>query len=190
MRRPLLLLPALLLAATTAMAAHGSHSHYGNRSISFNDEDMATTDCSAMNVRFDGERAQVVSEDVPVGNARSLTVNSDHNGGIRVIGGAGSYSVRACKAALSGDLSQVRVNWNGSELTASGPDNDNWVVYFIVQAPRGANLNLTSSNGPISVYQFDGTLNARAHNGPLSLRDSGGTIDASTVNGPISISGG
>jgi hypothetical protein len=189
MRR--VLLPALLLAgATTVMA--GTHNHRGNRTVSFDDFDNGATDCSAMRVQFDGERAPVVSENVPLGNIRSLRVRSGQNGGIRVVGTrTGGYTVTACKAAaLSSDASQVRINVNGDEVTASGPDSDNWVVYFIVQTPRNATLDVTSSNGPIGVYEFDGTLTARAQNGPLGIKDSTGTIDASTVNGPISIDGG
>ena len=190
MRRPLFLLPALLLTGATAMAS-GSH-HHGNRSVSFDDFDDGLAGCSAMRVRFDGERAAVVSENVAIGDVRSLRIRSDQNGGIRVIGSrTGAYAVTACKATgLSSDASQVRVNVNGNEVSASGPDNDNWVVYFIVQTPRSATLDLTANNGPIGVYEFDGTLTARAQNGPLGIKDSTGTIDASTVNGPISIDGG
>ena len=186
MRRPFFLFLAFLLVSGAAMARnHG-------RSVSFNDWDDDSTDCSAMRVRFDGERAPVVTEQIPVGNVRSLKVTSDQNGGIRVLGTTGSsYSVLACKAAAAGlDASSIRVGLDGNELTASGPDNENWIVYFIVQAPRGATLDLQASNGPISVRDFDGTLNARAHNGPLGLKNSRGTIDASTVNGPIAIEGG
>ena len=185
------LLPALLLVSATTMAS-GSH-HRGNRSISFDDFDNGVTaDCSAMRVQFDGDRVPVVTENVAIGNVRSLRVRSDQNGGIRVIGSrTGGYTVTACKAAaLSSDVNQVRVTVNGDEVAATGPDSDNWVVYFIVQTPRAATLDLSSTNGPIGVYEFDGTLTARAKNGPLGIKNSSGTIDASTVNGPISIDGG
>ena len=119
-------------------------------------------------------------------------MRSDQNGGIRVIGSrTGGYIVTACKAAaMSSDVNQVRAIVNGDEVSASGPDSDNWIVYFIVQTPRNATVDLSSTNGPIGVYEFDGTLTARAKNGPLRVKDSSGTIDASTVNGPISIEGG
>ena len=190
MRRPFLILPALLLMSATAMAT-SSH-HHGNRTISFADFDNAATDCSALRAQFDGDRVPVVTENVPIGNVRSLRIRSDQNGGIRVIGSrTGSYAVTACKAAaLTSDVSQVRVSITGNEVSATGPDSDNWVVYFIVQTPRGATLDLSSGNGPIGVYEFDGTLTARAQNGPLGIKSSSGTIDASTVNGPISIDGG
>ncbi|HSP14548.1 MAG TPA: hypothetical protein VLV78_07345 [Thermoanaerobaculia bacterium] len=185
MRRSLLFLAATLVALPV-------FARHGNRDVSFNDSDFASTDCSAMSVRFDGGRVPVVSEDVAVGNVRSLRVRSDRNGGIRVIGSSGSgYAVKACKAVGSGlEASQIRVAFDGNEVSASGPDNEDWIVYFIVQTPRNASLDLESRNGPVGVYQFNGTMTARAKNGPLSLKESSGTIDASTVNGPISLSGG
>lgn len=191
MRRPLFLLPALLLTGATAMAS--GYGHRGNRTISFDDDfESGVAGCSAMRVQFDGERAPVVSENVAVGNVRSLRVRSDRNGGIRVVGSrTGGYAVTACKAAgVRSDPGQVRINVNGNEVSATGPDSDDWVVYFIVQTPRSATLDLTAANGPIGVYGFDGTLAARASNGPLRIKDSTGTIDAATVNGPISIEGG
>ncbi|HEY3056963.1 MAG TPA: hypothetical protein VGK31_13640 [Thermoanaerobaculia bacterium] len=188
MRRPLLFLAAMLVS--TAALAHGSH-HRGNVSISFDDWDESAVDCSALRIRFDDQRAAVVSEDVPVAGLRSLTVRSEEHGGIRVVGWNGAnYSVKACKAAALGDVSALRVSLNGNEVTATGPEGDRWIVYFIVRTPRNATLDLRSSNGPIGVQEFNGTLTARAQNGPLSVKDSSGTIDATTVNGPISLSGG
>jgi hypothetical protein len=190
MRRPLILVFAFLLVGAAATADSGRYRH--NRSISFDDSDEGVADCSAMRVRMDGERVPIVTENIPVGNLRSLRVRSDQNGGIRVIGTSGSnYTVTACKAVGGGtDLGQVRASLSGDELTASGPDNDNWVIYFIVQAPRSATLDVSATNGPIGIYEFDGTLTARAKNGPVGLKNSRGTIDASTINGPISIEGG
>lgn len=181
-----------LLPVLAVLVALPVFAHRGGRSISFDGDDLRSTDCRAMNVRFDGERVPVVSEDVPLGNVRSLRVHSDRNGGIRVIGSSGSgYAVKACKAVASGlDPAQIRVRFDGSEVSATGPDDENWIVFFIVQTPRNASVEAESKNGPLSVYQFDGTLNARAVNGPVSVKESSGTIDASTVNGPISLAGG
>jgi hypothetical protein len=181
-----------LMALAATLFAFPLFAYHGNRNISFNDGDSVAADCSALSVRFDGDRAPVVSEDVRVGNVRSLRVRSDRNGGIRVIGSSsGGYAVTACKAVASNfNLSQVRVQFDGNEVSASGPDSEDWIVYFIVQTPRNATVDLESTNGPVSVYQFNGTMTARATNGPVSLKQSSGTIDASTVNGPISLAGG
>jgi hypothetical protein len=190
MRRSLLLFLAFLLVTATALA-HGSHSSRRSRSVSIDDDDRIA-DCSAMRVEFDGNRVPVVTEEVAVGNLRSLRVRSDRNGGVRVFGSTASrFSVKACKAvSLNGDAAQIRVALNGDEVSVDGPDNDDWVVYFIVETPRNATLDVSSTNGPIGIVDFNGTLTARAKNGPLSVKDSSGTIDASTVNGPISIDGG
>ena len=153
MRRSLFLLLGFLMVAATAIAGsnYGRH-HHGSRNISFDDDEFASTDCSSMRVTFDDERVPIVSENVPVGNPRALKIRSAQNGGVRIVGGAPAYSVKACKAAgMNTDASQIRVNFNGDEVTASGPDDDNWVVYFIVQTPRAATVSVTANNGPISV---------------------------------------
>lgn len=187
MRRSLLLFLAVALMATSSFA-HGRH---GEHSISFDDDDSAAG-CSALSVRFGGERVSVVSEDVPFHGSQLRVRSENSNGGIRVVGGTGSgYSVSVCKAVAPGvDPGAVRAVLAGNELTATGPENERWVAFFIVRAPRGASLDLHSSNGPISIRDVDGTIDAQAVNGPVSVRDSSGTINASTTNGPVSISGG
>jgi DUF4097 and DUF4098 domain-containing protein YvlB len=184
MRRFLFPVAAILVAVP--MFAHDGH----GRSVSFDGDDPASTDCSALTVRFDGNRVPVLSEEVAIGNAGSLRVRAERNGGIHVVGTT-RYAVTACKAAAAGvDPAQIRVNFNGTEVSGSGPGNEDWVLYFIVQTPRNASLELESTNGPVSVYRFDGTLNASAANGPLSLKESTGTIVATAKNGPISLAGG
>lgn len=163
-----------------------------DQSVSFRDQEGVTPDCSALSVRFDHQDVAVMSETVPVSGLNSLRVRSARNGGIRVIGSEGSgYAVQACKAVAPGfDPAQVRISVNGNEVTADGADSERWIVYFIVQTPRNATLDLQSGNGPIAVKGFDGTLTAHVENGPLSLKESRGTIDATAANGPISVSGG
>ncbi len=181
-----------LLFLVVTLCAFPAFAHGRGRSVSFDGDDLTSADCSAMNVRFDGQRVPVVSEDVAVGNVRSLRVRTDRNGGIRLIGTSGSgYAVKACKAVGAGvDPAQIRVRLDGSEVSATGPDDEDWVVFLIVQTPRNASVDAESKNGPLSVHQFNGTLTARAVNGPLSVKESSGTIEATTVNGPISLAGG
>ena len=184
MRRPLVFLAALAMAFPLFA---------DNRSVSFNDESGLATDCSAMSARFDDQRVPVLSEDVPVGNVRALRVTAAQNGGIRVIGSTSgsAYAVHACKAVAPGvEAASVRVTFNGNEVTATGPDNDDWTDFFIVQTPPNATLDAFAKNGPISVRDFTGTLTANTQNGPLALKNAAGTIEATAKNGPISISGG
>ncbi|HEX6176765.1 MAG TPA: hypothetical protein VF057_00290 [Thermoanaerobaculia bacterium] len=187
MRQALVSLVALVFA--TSLYAHRDGGV--NMSISFDDEGNAA-DCSGLRVRIGGERAAVVSEDIPF-HGSALKISAEHgHGGIRVIGNrGGSYRVSLCKAVAPGaDAAGIRAVLAGNEISAQGPENEKWVAYFIVSAPRGASLDLRSTNGPISVSDFNGTLEAEAVNGPVSVKESSGTITARTTNGPVSIKGG
>ena len=186
MRKPLLLSLAMVLVAMSLSAGrHGS-----NMSLSIDDDDM--TECSDLSVRFDGDRVPVTSEEIPF-HGSQLRVSTDHNGGgIRVVGTRGSgYGVTLCKAVAPGtNAAAVRAVLAGNQITAEGPADDRWVGYFLIRAPRGASLDVRTSNGPISIADFNGNLTAEASNGPVSVKESSGTINASTTNGPVSIAGG
>ena len=187
MRRILLALSIFLLATT--VDARGRHGHNGT-TISIDDDDV--TSCSDLNVSFDGDRVPVSSEEIPF-RGSSLRVRTEHNGGgIQVTGWSGStYGITLCRAVAPGiDASAIRATLNGNELSADGPDSEKWIAYFLIRAPRGATLDLASTNGPIGIADFNGTLTAEAVNGPIGIRDSSGKIDARTTNGPVSISGG
>jgi hypothetical protein len=173
-----------------ALAGHGRYGRGINISI---DEDdwREVTDCSQISIKFDGERAAMITQDIAVGGS-SLRVRSDQHGGIRATGWDGrGFSVKACKAVDDGeDPSAIRVTQSGNEISADGPDGDRWVVYFLVRVPRGATLDLRSTNGPIGIAGVDATITANVENGPISVKESSGKIDARAVNGPISITGG
>jgi len=187
MRR--LLIPTLLLLVAVPVFA----GRYGRgMSISMDDDWRELTDCSDFRVSFDGDRVAMTSEDVPVSSRGTLTVRTDRNGGVYVRGwDGGGYSVKACKA-VGPDINPaaIRVTSGGEGLTATGPDEGQWVVYFLVRAPRGSSLDLEANNGPISIAGFNGDVKARVTNGPISLKESSGKIDARAVNGPISLQGG
>lgn len=182
------LLPLLSLLVVVSAAAHGGH----HRGVSISiDSDDDLVDCSDLRVRFDGERGQVIAEQIPF-SGRSLRLRNEQHGGIRVTGwdGAG-YSVTACKAAAPGlDPNAIRVRAGADEITADGPDERRSIIYYLVRAPRNAVLDLFSTNGGIGVRGVTGSITARAVNGPVSIKESSGTIDASTTNGPISFGGG
>jgi len=175
------------LMAAAPLFAHDSH-----RSVSVeNDGNGSITDCSQLRVSFDDQRVQVVSEEVTaVSGLRALTLDARSSGGIRVVGwDQNRYAVTACKAVPSGlDASAIRINLNGNEVSADGPDSD-YYVYYLVRAPRSATIDLRATNGPLSIEGTGGSITARTKNGPISLRDVDGTVDADAVNGPISFSG-
>jgi len=120
-----------------------------------------------------------------------LRVNAKKHGGVRVSGwNEKGWSIKACKAAASSTaLNDVHVSLSGDELTSSST-GDKACVFFLIRAPRNATLDVESTNGPIGLYDVNGTLKLHAQNGPVSVKRSSGTIDASTVNGPISFTDG
>jgi hypothetical protein len=191
--RRLALLPALI--ALTLPLAAGSHSYnsdYSSHGLSVSIDDWEDVrDCSALHVRYNDRAVSVIEENVPVSSLRSLKVRSDRNGAIRVIGSsASSFAVKACKASALGNVSDLRVNVSGNEVSADRGETDGRsVVYFLVFAPRNATLDLDASNGPISIDGVDGSVTAHALNGPIAVKASSGTLDVNTDNGPISFAG-
>jgi DUF4097 and DUF4098 domain-containing protein YvlB len=187
MRRLLIPIAALALALP-AYASHGRYNSHGF-TVNIEDDDQNLTDCGQIHVTYDDRDVPMISESVPVSGLRSLRIRSDRNGGIHVTGGAGTLAVKACKASALGDARNIRVNLSGNEITADADREDYSVVYYIVSVPRGASLDLSANNGPISIQSVDGSVTASAHNGPISVKDSAGTLDISTQNGPISFAG-
>lgn len=157
------------------------------------------TDCSDLNIRFDDRDAVVKSEErtVTKAEAPTLRVHPHKNGGVQVEGwDKDVYSVTACKAAADYDgsaeriLSQIKLSIQGGEVSTSGPDNEHdWTVYLLIRAPKSADIDLETANGPMSLYSVDGKLTAHAVNGPITLRDFSGEADVRATNGPISIEG-
>ena len=187
-------LGALVLTAIPLFSIASAHHHSWNSGMSLTVNELSDdgpTNCDALRVTFDDEPAVRSEEELPVAGLASLNVTAATNGGIHVIGTSDSrFSVTACKAAAYPEvLANVRASVHGDRVTAGGPDEDKWVVYFIVRAPRNAQLDLSSHNGGIGLHEVHGSVTARAENGPISIRRSSGTIDAQTTNGPISIEG-
>ena len=109
------------------------------------------------------------------------------------------YSIEACKIAVADNRAAaeqmvrgISVTRRAGQISSTGPggDDGNWQVYFIVHAPKDANLNLETRNGPVSVSGVNGNVKLRALNGPVSVNDCAGMVDAQTTNGPISFNGG
>jgi hypothetical protein len=152
--------------------------------------------CEDLEVTFDGRPAVTAVDRLTAPGAQKLTVHASRNGGVYVFGEARQdYAISACKAAAPGSgagsaLEQVRAGVSGGTLTASGPGSDGWVVYFIINAPTQAVIDLDATNGPIHIANIAGTTTARAQNGPIRLIDVSGRVSARTQNGPIAFDGG
>ncbi len=168
---------ALVLALTTVSAqAQGS---------------VRGDNCSANNFHFEGAETYVEQQTIEAGALRSFKASVDH-APLSIVGGNGSgYTIVACKVATSPeDLRAIRVTYEGGELRATGPANDRWHVGYRVRAPRNANVDVETNNGPLALRDLEGTIVARAKNGPLSLSNLSGNVEAVTTNGPISVNGG
>jgi hypothetical protein len=191
------LIIAMITLAAVPLVSAGSHyrNHQGNHGMnittSFDSEWNELDRCDQIKVTVDDEPAARAEEELPVASLRSLKMRSDQNGGIHVIGWSSShYAVTACKAAAFPEqLRDVHVSVSGNEVRGGGPDRGNWMIFYIVHAPKGAVLDLETSNGGISLHHIDGTVTARAMNGPISVKDSTGKLDLDTTNGPISLAG-
>lgn len=180
MRRLALALTVVVVAS--AVSAHERHS---------NNHRGSAEECSERSVSFSHARTYVKKEIIDGSRLRSLKA-SVTNSPLSVAGGSSSgYQITVCKAAESlADLDAIRVTLSGDALKAEGPDHKRWTVLYHISAPRGAELELTTQNGPLSISDLEGNVLARAENGPLSLDNVDGKVDAATTNGPISVSGG
>ncbi len=201
MRRGILLVQALgvLIPGMVSLAA-AAKDH--NRSISVNfDEGKPLTDCSQVKITFgDGQTASSEEQiTIPLAQSAQLIARASTNGGVYVQGADRSdYLVKACKAAGADSLAEaqrilgrLRLGRDGNVVTPRGPaDDDDWVVYLLIQAPRSSSLDLEAHNGGIGLRDFSGKADLRVQNGPLSLYNTSGEIRAEAQNGPISVKGG
>ena len=60
-------------------------------------------------------------------------------------------------------------------------------VRYYVKAPKSATLDLSTTNGVVSVDNFTGKVNARSTNGGVRATRLSGAVDARTTNGGVSV---
>ena len=182
------------LLAVAAAAFGGSHHRWdGNISCGKCVTPIVddVNDCSDLRVIINDRDAVRAEEIVPVGDVSSLTVRAPEAGGIYVRrSDSPRFSVKACKAAEIGEsLSGVETRFSGERVSATGPSSREWLVYFIVEMPRGARADFGTTNGPISIRGVDGTIVAHAENGPVAAKESTGSIRLTAENGPVAFAG-
>jgi hypothetical protein len=156
------------------------------------------TDCSQVRVTLhDGEVLRSEQTQTLPGSTSPLQVQAPNRGGIQVQGWkGGDYVIKTCLYA-SGDnveearsvLAQISLSSNNGRLTVNGPRDGMWVAFLLIQAPNGAVMEMESTNGPIGVSGFSGSVQARTQNGPITFEDVSGQARAEAQNGPINISG-
>jgi hypothetical protein len=181
------------LLASLALVPRPAAAHDMNVSVRAGHE---VRTCDDLEVTFDDRPAVTAVDRLTAPGAQKLTVQGSRNGGVYVFGGARSdFAISVCKAAAPASaggsaLEQVRASLSGGTLTATGPGSDGWVVYFIIDAPTKADLDLQVTNGPMHLAHIAGATTARAQNGPIKLLDVSGRVSARTENGPIAYEGG
>ncbi len=127
-----------------------------------------------------------------------LTVEAGHNGGVTVKGWNQAQTLVRAKVEAWGATDaeaalmagQVRVDFAGGTLRASGPENPRdggWAVSWEVFTPHRTDLRSTSHNGGVHVMDLDGRLEMTTHNGGVHLSRVAGDVTASTHNGGIHV---
>jgi len=171
-----------------------------NGNFNINIEGDAET-CAGLKVRSNSGQIAQVNESFSMRKSEApiLELNAAEHGNIKVRGWDRSeYSVETCKLAVAETsaaagqmVRNISVSHSAGRLSFNGPTTDagDWMVYFIVHAPKDATLDLEARNGPISVRDMSGAMKLRAVNGPIAIEDCAGNIEAHTTNGPIAFSG-
>lgn len=131
-------------------------------------------------------------------SARSqLRVDGRENGGIEIIGSdrndilvisrieaqAGSES----DAKAIADQIKVQI---GDDIRADGPTTrwrSSWAVSYQIFVPRKTSLDLTATNGGISIENVDGRMEFETTNGGVTLTGVSGDVRGSTSNGGVDV---
>ena len=196
-RRFFLCLTVLLVGSGMMLTGSAQKRKHDGFSISTG-PGKTITDCSQVRVTLhNGEVVSSEQTQTLPGSTSPLQVQAPLNGGIHVQGyRGGDYVIKTCMYA-AGDsveearsvLAQLSLSSNNGRLTVNGPSTGTWVAYLLIQAPNGSVMEMESTNGPIGVSDFSGTIQARTRNGPISFEDVTGQARAEAQNGPINISG-
>lgn len=185
----------LLLISTVVMALLPTAANAHKRGLSVSvSGDQNITRCDQLKISFDNASAAIAAQELTVSktDAQPLRVATEFNGGVVLYGGdKDQYMVHACKASSDQKLlEQIRVAVSNGQVSVEGPkQNENWMVYFIIETPKDANVDLKVMNSPVSIRNLAGRAVVRATNGPISVKDTTGIIDAEAINGPIAFQG-
>lgn len=197
-RTTLFLLVAVFGAALIFEPISAGQRKHNGTTISINDE-KGLNDCGEIKMWI-GDAEQARSELVQTVSrsaAQTLRVEPPRNGGVHLIGwNSDEYSIKACLAARGAtiaeakvSLEQVKLSVRDGRVTVEGPDPKDWIAYLIIRAPNGVTLDLSTTNGPVSVSDFSGAIQAHSLNGPITFKTVTGQVHADAQNGPIGVSG-
>lgn len=189
-----------IAAGLGLLAAIAAPAYARNHGISMNEQDSASQDC-ADHLKFrswDHDAIVNGEEQQSMANA-PLTITAAHNGGIHVRNwDQPTIEIKVCKAAAADNtqiakaaLDKIHLVKNGNSLRVEGPSQDdeaNWAALILVFAPKNSKLDLSASNGGISLREVASEVNARTVNGGISLVGTTGKMQVQAENGGISLS--
>jgi hypothetical protein len=131
------------------------------------------------------------------GAGSDLEVDAKPNGGIKVTAWErDEVHVRAKVHGWAADERSARAIVDridvgvGSRVRAEGPRNnqdEGWSVSYRVMVPRSMDLELTSTNGGITIDGVRGKLRFSTTNGGVHLAAVGGDVSGRTTNGGLHI---
>ncbi len=141
------------------------------------------------------QHCEVRESNLPAG---PLNVDAGQNGGVHVeawdrseirvraiVRGSARSDARAREIA-----NQVQVQAGGGRVTATGPDLDRrewWSVSYRINVPRKNDLDLSATNGGITILGVSGNLRFDTTNGGVRLQDVGGRVNGDTRNGGLNV---
>jgi DUF4097 and DUF4098 domain-containing protein YvlB len=126
-----------------------------------------------------------------------LRVDGRENGGIEIIGAdrndilvISMIQTQAESESEAKEIAgQIRVDL-GDDIRADGPSTrwrSSWSVSYEIHVPRKMNLDLTATNGGISIENVDGRMEFETTNGGISLTGVSGSVRGSTSNGGVDV---
>ena len=190
--RSLLLLLLFCFLTLMVWASPRRHSH-GLTIVNWSNTNSENCE-DQLQVSYDGMPATYAEETKTLPN-QPLEVTASENGGIHVTDwNQPNFSIKLCKAAVGADASEflksIKLDLSGGHLTVKTPARDfgdRWTTAILIKAPVGAKLDLSVTNGGITLYKTNANTTAHAVNGGIDLEGVHGTVNAEAVNGGISI---
>ncbi len=126
------------------------------------------------------------SVDVAAGSGNTLQVDVTKRGG-GISQQAAQDDLKNVEVTMTQDGDTIRVV---AKRTDRPVDIGNSGASVKLRVPKGASLDLRSSNGPITTSGVGSDVKAQTSNGPITARGSTGPLNLSTSNGAITIDGG
>ena len=153
--------------------------------------------CRNHNERDDDyyQHCEVRDSNLPAG---PLHVDAGQNGGVSVeawdrneirvraiVRGSARSDARAREIA-----NQVQIQAGSGRVYATGPDLERrewWSVSYRINVPRKNDLDLSATNGGITIVGVTGNLRFDTTNGGVKLQDVGGRVNGDTRNGGLNV---